>query len=207
MKADEIKAMMVGVCNKLISEEHRLCELDSYIGDGDHGVTVARGFQAVKEKLEKEVYTYPEEIFETVGHALSVTMGGAIGPLLGGLFSAGTKKLGEKKDFSCQEFLTIFEEGLKRIQLLGGAKVGDRTMVDALAPAVAAMRQMCDAGAPLADVINKAAEAAVLGAEHTKELMAKKGRARFLGEKSLGYVDAGATTISLILLGMREYIG
>ncbi len=206
MKTNEIKVMMLEVCKKLIAEEKRLCELDSVIGDGDHGVTVARGFSQAQIQLESNDYLYPADIFETVGHMLSVTMGGAIGPLLGSFFSAGTKKLKGKENFEKQDFLLLFEEGLKRIKLLGGAQEGDRTMIDALAPAVYAMKEACKEEKSLNEVLEAAAAAAVDGAQHTKEMVAKKGRARFLGEKSLGHVDAGAMTISLIITGMKDCI-
>lgn len=206
MKTQEIKEMMLAVSRELIEKENMLCELDSFIGDGDHGVTVARGFGEVERRLEQETFTYPAEIFQLVGQTLSTAMGGAIGPLIGSFFQAGGKKIENGEEMDEKDFVILFEEGLKRVQLLGGAQEGDRTMVDAMAPAVRAMRQTYERGSIIQQIFEEAAEAAHQGAEHTSQLTAKKGRARFLGEKSLGYVDAGATTFYLLINRMKEYI-
>lgn len=204
MKAEDVKRMFLAICDRLISSEEELCRLDSRIGDGDHGTTVARGFGEVKKKLEAESYSTPARICETVGHTLSVSMGGAIGPILGSFFQAGVRKLEQEGDWDIEEFQILFAKGLERIQMLGGAKEGDRTLVDALAPACYALDDACKEGLTLKQSLKKAALAAREGAEKTRYMQARKGRARFLGEKSIGFVDAGATTIALMIETMYE---
>lgn len=205
MKMQDVKQMLIVTAEKLVSSEERLCELDSGVGDGDHGVTVARGFKAVAEMLNTEEYETPSAIFAATGKKLSTTMGGAIGPILGSFFSGGAKKISESTELETKEMDVLFTEGLKRIQLVGGAKVGDRTLVDALAPAAEAMHQAAEEGKDLKGCLADASEAAWKGAESTKDMVAGKGRAKFLGEKSVGHVDAGATTMSLIIESMMEF--
>lgn len=202
MRADEMKKMYLAVCRTLIDKEKMLCELDSYIGDGDHGTTVARGFREAGRKLVANDYSYPADVAEDIGHTLEISMGGAIGPLLGSFFRAGTVKIGLVQDWGLPEFCVQFSEGLKRIQMLGDASEGDRTLVDALAPASRALLKAREEGKTLVQAFGDAEAAAYEGARETRNMQAKKGRAKFLREKSLGYVDAGATTIALIISSM-----
>lgn len=206
MTTQQIQKMMIKVSEQMIAKEELLCKLDGYIGDGDHGVTVARGFTAVKKNLETNEYTKPAEVFKAVGDSLSKSMGGAIGPILGSLFVAGASKKMDETEFDAEDFSFMFEKGLNRIQIVGGAKVGDRTMVDAISPAVDEMKLSADNGKTVLECLEAGMTASAKGAENTKTLVAKKGRAKFLGEKSLGYVDAGATTVSLILKYMYDFV-
>lgn len=144
--------MFLAISKKLVANEKMLCELDGQVGDGDHGATVARGFTEVKKKLEEGKFSTPAEVAEVVGHTLTVSMGGAIGPVLGSFFQAGTKKLEALEDWEAEEFRIMFEKGLERIQLIGGAKEGDRTLVDALAPACRVMAEACEEHLPLVTV-------------------------------------------------------
>lgn len=206
MRADEMKRMYLAVCRTLIDKEKMLCELDSYIGDGDHGTTVARGFGEAGKRLMEKEYSYPAEVAEEIGHMLEISMGGAIGPLLGSFFRAGTAKIGSIQDWGLSEFCVQFTEGLMRIQMLGDAREGDRTLVDALAPAARTLLKAQEEGKTLVQAFEDAKTAAYEGAKNTRNMQARKGRAKFLREKSLGYVDAGATTIALIISGMCSYM-
>lgn len=206
MNAEAIRNMMIRVCDEVIGQEDTLCRLDSFIGDGDHGITAARGFSAVKKCMEEETFFNPAGVMGRAGEALADTMGGAIGPIIGALFSGGVIHLKEKEDWNTVEFSTMFADGLLQIKLIGGAKEGDRTLVDALSPASAVLAECAAAGKVLKTSMEKAALAAKAGAESTKEMVAKKGRAKFLGEKSRGYVDAGATTMYLVVSAMSEWI-
>ena len=206
MNAVEMKEMLLQVSRTLVEKEGELCELDGYVGDGDHGTTVARGFRAAEEMLQKEEQEFPAGYLDKTGHTLSISMGGAAGPLIGGFFQAGTKRIKEKKDLDADDMAGLLADGLKRIQLLGDAKEGDRTMVDALAPASRAAEGAAREGKDITQVLKAAYEAAEEGAQQTKNMKAQNGRARFLGDKSLGYVDAGAVTMSLILKTMYEYM-
>jgi dihydroxyacetone kinase phosphoprotein-dependent L subunit len=206
MQVKEIKEMFIALSDEMVNKQDELCKLDSYVGDGDHGITVARGFKEVKNVLLKKDFTLPKEIFKNVGDTLALSMGGAIGPILGSLFNAGYKQFSESLDYDVPEFAFVFEKGLDRIQLIGGAKVGDRTMVDAISPAVESMKNSVLLRDSLKTCFSKAALAAQKGKEGTKDLVAKKGRAKFLQSKSKGYVDAGATTSYYIIKFMSNYM-
>ena len=206
MNAEQIKKMILTVAEELPKHTLELCALDGKVGDGDHGLTVERGFKAVMEVLNANEYETPAQLFKSCGDTLMNTMGGAIGPILGSFFRGGNKKLKDIKEFGIDEFEILLQGGLKQIQLIGEAKEGDRTLVDALAPAVRAFSAAKEEGAELKDCMEKAAIAAEEGAQNTKNMIAKKGRAKFLEEKSLGYVDAGATTMSIILRSMSNFL-
>lgn len=206
MKTEDVKGMILKICSVLKENQERLCKLDSFIGDGDHGTTIYRGFNAVEEAVKKETFSCPAEILQITGKELSLKMGGAIGPLLGAFFQAGVKNIGNVSELGLKEFQIMFAEGLKKIQVLGGASEGDRTLVDALSSAVKVMNRALDEQKSLKDVFQEAKQAAEEGAENTKNLKAKKGRAKFLGEKSLGYVDAGAVTMAIIIGTMSDWV-
>ena len=206
MNVQQVKDMVLTVSEEMTKHTHELCALDAKVGDGDHGLTVERGFKAVQEQLNANVYERPADLLKDCGDTLMNTMGGAIGPILGSFFRGGNKKLKDLDEFGTNEFETLLNGGLRQIQLIGEAKEGDRTLVDALAPAVRAYVEAKEGGAELKQCMEKAASAAEEGAENTKNMIAKKGRAKFLEEKSLGYVDAGATTMSIILRAMSNYL-
>lgn len=207
MNAEAIRNMMIRVSDEVVGQEETLCKLDSFIGDGDHGVTAARGFAAVKKGMEQETFEEPAQVMARVGEILADTMGGAIGPIIGALFTGGAAHLKESADWGSPEFAVMFADGIQRIKLIGGAKEGDRTLVDALSPAADVLKECAADGKDLRTSMAEAALAAEKGAQSTKEMVAKKGRAKFLGEKSKGYVDAGATTMYLVVKAMSEYMG
>lgn len=204
LNKEQFSAMLGAVCANIIKNEEMLCKLDSHVGDGDHGVTVARGFTAVQDKLAGLSGASIAELLEMTGDTLAETMGGAIGPIFGSIFSA----MGEyctTEEVSAPEMAAMLAEGLDNVMLIGGAQPGDRTLVDALAPAVEAAKAAADAGEDVATTLRKAAEGAKAGAESTKDMVAKKGRAKFLQEKSKGYQDAGATSMALVMEAMADY--
>lgn len=201
----QLKAMLLHVCAQEIANKDALCKLDSFIGDGDHGFTVERGFRAVQETLQDASFQTPAEVLLTVGDTLSVSMGGAIGLIMGALFSGGGDAVQDLDDLDAEAFGKILSEGMEQIQQIGGAKVGDKTMLDALAPASAAFDAAAEAGSSLKDCLSAAARAGRAGSEATRDLVARKGRAKFLQEKSRGYVDAGSVTMAIALEAMAEY--
>lgn len=196
--------MVIAICNKMIPQMTMLCRLDSHVGDGDHGVTVERGFRTVLERLKASDVHVPGDVLRLAGDALAESMGGSIGPILGGFFSGGVKKLAGAQTMGVAETGILFAAGLRRVCLLGDAKEGDCTLVDALAPAQRAYAQAQSDGKNLTECLQAALDAARAGAENTKNMVAKHGRAKFLGEKSLGYVDAGAVSMTLIIEAMLE---
>jgi dihydroxyacetone kinase-like protein len=180
-------------------EEHTdlLTQLDSAIGDADHGTNLRRGFAAVREALADLSPTTVGEVLLTTGNALVSSVGGAAGPLYGSAFRAIGKALPES-EVDGEQVLAALAAGLAAIQRLGAAVPGDKTIVDAYAPAVAAWERALSAGADLATAAAQAADAAEQGMRDTTVMQARKGRASYLGARSIGHQDPGATSTALI---------
>jgi phosphoenolpyruvate---glycerone phosphotransferase subunit DhaL len=175
-----------------------LTELDAAIGDGDHGENMMRGFKAIEKKLHTEG-TPPADLsalFKLVGMTLLSSVGGAAGPLYGGFFLALGKASAAKDKLTKQELGHILEEGLADIQKRGKAQLGDKTMVDALTPALQAFREPSDSD--LTAAASAAAEQSDLSAKATISMLARKGRASYLAERSIGHQDPGATSVALL---------
>ncbi|WP_414040504.1 dihydroxyacetone kinase subunit DhaL [Acidithiobacillus sp. M4-SHS-6] len=165
--------------------------LDAAIGDGDHGSNLARGFAKVREKLQAHSPETPASLFKLVGMTLISTVGGASGPLYGSFFLEAGKIAGEQRELDDATLTRCLQAGLAGIQKLGKAEPGDKTMVDALEPAISAL-----VGHAKMDV---AAQKAREGRDATIPLIARKGRASYLGERAIGHVDPGASSASLLL--------
>lgn len=183
-----------------------LCRLDSFVGDGDHGLTVSRGFESAYAKVAQSDCASPYEVFNIFSKELGKSMGGAIGPIFQSIFLGMSNAIRERKSIGAPEFLEMQKKGLQSVMVIGGAKVGDRTLVDAFYPATVAYEEAYTQGKNLGDCMLAAAEAAEKGCKGTEDLVAKKGRAKFLGEKSKGHQDAGATSMYLIYKAMSDYI-
>jgi dihydroxyacetone kinase-like protein len=184
----------------VISENSKyLTELDAAIGDADHGANMERGFKAVLNKLpeisDKDIGT----IFKTVGMTLISTVGGAGGPLYGTFFLQVGMKTAGKMELSLTDWADALEAALNGVIMRGKAELGDKTMVDALTPAVAVLKQSIPESHPIHKALELSAEAARKGMEATVPLVARKGRASYLGERSAGHQDPGATSSFLIL--------
>nr|WP_202035413.1 dihydroxyacetone kinase subunit DhaL [Streptomyces mexicanus] len=175
-------------------EADRLTALDSPIGDADHGSNLQRGFTAVRAALEKEAPDTPGAVLTLAGRLLISTVGGASGPLYGTLLRRTGKALGEEAEVSEEQLAQALRAGVEGVKTLGGAVPGDKTMVDALVPAVDA----------LGDGFAAARAAAEQGAEATTPLQARKGRASYLGERSIGHQDPGATSSALLIAALAE---
>lgn len=206
MNTNDVVCMVKKICDATIASREELCKLDSYVGDGDHGFTVERGFTGVRNMIDKESFETPKAVMEAVGDELADTMGGAIGLIIGGLFTGGSEAMDESDDADIEDFYKLLSGGLQEIKIIGEAKEGDRTLIDALSPACDAYKKAMDAGADLKQCLSKAADAAKAGSENTANMVAKKGRARFLNEESKGYVDAGSVTMSIIIKAMSDYV-
>ena len=193
---------MIGVVREMASamEEHRrhLTKLDSEIGDGDHGNNMHRGFQAALERLAGADPTSPADALKAVSMALVSKVGGAAGPLYGTAFLRASTALQDKEEVSPNDAAEAIEAALGGIKQRGKAEVGDKTIVDALQPAVEAAKEAAPDGS-VAEVIRAAAEAAREGAESTVPLTARKGRASYLGARAEGHQDPGATSTYLLL--------
>jgi dihydroxyacetone kinase phosphoprotein-dependent L subunit len=207
LNAHNMREMLLEICDLLIAKEQELCRLDTYVGDGDHGITVSRGFGAVKAKLAGQDVASLKDLLLMTGEVLSDTMGGAIGPIIGSIFTSMGETAGEADVIGTELMAAMLRNGLKNVLIIGNAKPGDRTLVDALSPAVEALETAVVQHITLVPAMENAVQAAKTGAENTKNMIAKKGRARYLQEKSVGYQDAGATSMYLILAGIAAYCG
>lgn len=181
-----------------------LTELDSAIGDADHGINMDRGFTAVAGKLDGLVGPDIGQTLKTVGTTLVSTVGGASGPLYGMFFMQMGGAVAGKEALTAEEFATAFEAGLGGVLRIGKAEPGDKTMVDALVPARDALRAALADGASAGDAVLRMANAAEEGMLATVPLVARKGRASYLGERSAGHQDPGATSSHLLLRSAAE---
>jgi len=181
--------------------EHRveLSELDRAIGDGDHGENLNRGFTAVVAALDANPPDTPGGVLKLVATTLISKVGGAAGPLYGTAFLRASAKLGTAADLDVPALLDALRAGLEGVQARGKAVGGDATMVDALIPAVSAAEKAAEDGGDVAAVLTAAADAADRGAESTVDLVPRKGRASYLGERAVGHLDPGAWSSALLL--------
>jgi len=192
---------------ELIAENtNALCKLDSVFGDGDHGTTMKRGTNAAQQKV---CTSPPEQIDKLLsGYAMAMlgSMGGASGPIFSSLFLGMSVAAAGQTKLDTIGMVNIFEQALKKVTSLGKAVEGDKTLVDSLAPAVRAARAEQENGGDLSKILASAHKAALEGVINTRDMIAKKGRARYAGERSLGHEDAGATTISLMFQAFSDHV-
>jgi dihydroxyacetone kinase-like protein len=182
-----------------------LTQLDAAIGDADHGANMDRGFAAVVERLDGEAPSeLPGKLLLTAGSTLVSTVGGASGPLWGTALRRAGRALGEAEEFGPEELVAALDAALAGVVELGAASEGEKTMVDALAPAVRVLRERVETGAGLVDALAAAREAGEEGMRATVPLQARKGRASYLGERSIGHQDPGATSTALILAALER---
>ncbi|MEN8148800.1 MAG: dihydroxyacetone kinase subunit DhaL [Planctomycetota bacterium] len=196
---ETLDRMLRGGAARVRAARDRLTELDSHGGDGDHGTTMARAMDRLEEALDGSAE--PAALLRAVGWAIMGVDGGAIGPLLGSFFMSSAKVANDDSSLA-----DLFEAGLAGVLKNTRARVGDKTLIDALEPAVAALRAVENEGAPLPEALARAAEAAERGAESTIDLEARFGRAKNLGPDSRGHADPGATSIALLFRGFHEGI-
>jgi dihydroxyacetone kinase-like protein len=199
LQSATIAAWMTEIGAAVRAHRDQLTQLDAAIGDGDHGTNMVRGFDAVEKALAGRGEDAPGQVLITCGKTLVATVGGASGPLWGSALRRAGRSLGAAAEIDGAQLAGALEAALAAIQELGAAEVGDKTIVDALEPAVAALRTALGAGEPLARALEAAAAAAEEGALATVPLQARKGRASYLGERSIGHQDPGATSTALIM--------
>jgi dihydroxyacetone kinase-like protein len=204
LSIQEVREMIVYVSNKMIESKGRLTQADKAIGDGDHGIGMARGFENVLNKVEGQEFSSLEFLFKTVGMALLTSIGGAAGAVFGTLFRGVAENLKGHDVLTAEVFSRMLQDGLRAVKDRGQAKPGGKTMVDALEPAAEESRNQ--AAASLDEALAAIAEAARLGMEKTKDMVAAVGKAKTLGERSLGHPDPGAVSMSLILDFMKAYV-
>lgn len=184
-----------------VIEENKLMltELDAAIGDGDHGINMSRGFHAVREKLKDDDGSDIGIILKKAGMALVSNVGGAAGPLYGTAFLKAGAVVEGKQTVDVADLENMLKSALEGIKMRGHAEPKDKTMVDAAEEALNALNSSNAAGESPQQAIKAAVDAAYLGLENTKDMIARKGRASYLAERSIGHKDAGAASFALIL--------
>ena len=184
---------------KMEAEKEYLTELDQPIGDSDHGINMARGFAAVEGKLPdlegKDIGT----ILKTVGMTLVSTVGGASGPLYGSAYMKAGMALAGKEEMDMDDFLSMMDTAVQAVEQRGKATVEEATMLDAMVPSLKTMKDAAAEGKSVREALEAGVRAAWAGAEPTKDLVATKGRASYVGERGLGHQDPGATSYSYML--------
>ena len=202
----QVRDMLLYVTEQIIDSKALLTEVDSQIGDGDHGIGMERGMKKAKEKLlSMESGSNVDALFQEMGKTMLMSMGGASGVIFGTMFMGGAKGKPERSSLDGAALIELLEGCLAQIKERGKAQVGDKTMVDALEPAVERMKS-CAGTSDLGEMLSQAAEAAREGMEATKNYQAKYGRAKSLMERALGHQDAGATSTWIIFRSMAEYV-
>ena len=207
VQAGTINAWMGEIAAAVRAESEYLTQLDAAIGDGDHGINMNRGFDAVGKALAVQDGNLPPgQLLTIAGKTLVSTVGGASGPLWGTAFRRAGRALGDTESFDGAALVAALDAGVDGVVDLGATAPGDKTMVDALRPAVDALREGLEAGAPLDSALAAAAAAAEEGARATVPMQARKGRASYLGERSIGHQDPGATSAALIVRALERAI-
>lgn len=198
MTGDDVREMMLAVAQAIIANVDMLSEADRATGDGDHGVGMRRGFEAAQEAITALQSPTPEQVMKAAGTAIMAKGGGASGAIFGTLFRAGSKVLEGKDHLDAVGFAQFLASASEAVQKRGGVTTGQKTMVDALAPGAVASANATS----LAEAMSRAADAAEAGVEATRAMVATTGKARSLGERSLGHIDPGALSVSIILKAM-----
>ena len=207
MDAATITSWMREVDVAVRAERDHLVQLDAAIGDGDHGTNMVRGFDAVVQALgAADGGSPPGKLLVLAGRTLVSTVGGASGPLWGSALRSGGRTLADQRTFDGTQLVEVLSAALASVKDLGTATLGDKTMVDALEPAVETLRARIGEGVALDQALDEAAAAAETGMRSTIPLQARKGRASYLGERSVGHQDPGATSTALIVRALQKAV-
>ncbi len=183
-----------------------ITKLDQAIGDGDHVYNLQRGLDGLLKQKDELAQMDWVAAWQKIGMTLMSTIGGASGSLFGTLFVA-MSKAGRNQEINLQSFAEIFLQGVESVKKRGRVEVGEKTMVDVLVPVALSLQESAAKSAPLPDVLNKVKSTAIAGMESTRDMIATKGRASFLGERTKGHIDAGAKTTQLMICTIADVIG
>jgi phosphoenolpyruvate---glycerone phosphotransferase subunit DhaL len=206
MDTNDFRVWITSAAEAIEANRDHLTQLDAAIGDADHGINLARGFAAVLAALDSKPAATPGAVLTLTGATLISKVGGASGPLYGMAFRRAGQALGAAEDVDLAALGKGLEAALAGVQQLGAAREGDKTLVDALAPATRALAKAATEGTSLDDALAAAAAAAAEGAAGTVSMEARKGRASYLGPRSVGHEDPGAASTALILAALRDAV-
>lgn len=198
--------ILKAIAARIEEQKDYLTELDNEIADGDHGVNMAKGFNAVAAKLDGLAGKDIGSVLKTTGMTLVSTVGGSAGPLYGTAFMKAGAALKDKMEIESSDLVTALEAAIGGIKMRGKATTGEKTMLDAICPAYDALKAAVEAGEDMKAALGKAVEAARAGVEYTKTIKATKGRASYIGDRSIGHQDPGATSSLYILEVMYDNI-
>jgi dihydroxyacetone kinase-like protein len=201
---DELARMIAGAAARIREQHAMLSKLDCVAGDGDHGTTMLRTVEQLEKAAADAEAADLKTVFRDAGWRVLGVDGGASSSLVGTFFLGMADTPAESEALNCRELAATFEAGLAAVRKQTKAQPGDKTMMDALVPAVAALRRAAEAGKDVTAALREAAAAAHSGAEATKDLIARFGRAKLLGEKTRGHADPGATSIALLFAGFAS---
>lgn len=206
MNTQKLAEVMAAIAKTIEENKDFLTQLDNEIGDGDHGINLVRGFAAVEQKLPSWANTDIGTLLKGVGMQLVSTVGGASGPLYGTAFMKAGMACKGLTELDGPAFAAAMEAAVEGIKMRGKATEGEKTMLDALCPALRAVKEAVENGKSLKEALQDGAAAAEQGVTYTKTIIATKGRASYLGERSLGHQDPGATSSWYMLRTMAEHI-
>ncbi len=207
MEIIQTKDMMriIGImADVIIEKEVDFCELDSAAGDGDFGMSVAKGFKVLKAEWNDLDCTDIGKFLKSCGMIITEHCGGASGPIWGSAFMSASKYSAGKAELDASDFAGMMQSAVDGIQKRGGAKLGDKTLLDALIPTTESLKKSAKLGLSIKEAMMIGASAAVEGAEKTKGYVASKGRATYVGDRSVGFPDAGATALGIIFTKIAE---
>ena len=206
VNGNEIRLLLEQVAIDVESNKDYLCDLDGAVGDGDHGVSMTIGMRAVRRAMD-DLPDNPsiQDAFQAASDAYAIEVGATIGPLYEVAFAAAAQASAGKQDLGAvADWVGVYQAMFDAIQQLGGAQLGDKTLLDAFHPAIEQLRSNQDA--PLAQALTEAASTARSAAEATKDLVPQKGRAARLGDRAMGHQDAGATSLAIILETVASFV-
>lgn len=203
---DQVKDLFIYVGQRVIDSKPLLTTIDGAIGDGDHGIGMEVGFKKAIEVLKTSNMTTINSIFFEIGKAMISNMGGASGVLFGTMFVASAKDKPSINKLNLEQLASFLHSGLEGVKARGKAELGDKTMIDALEPATIALNEAFQKNEDLVAALKRASEKAQEGMENTRNLIAKFGRAKSLGERAIGHQDAGATTISIMFEAIYTFV-
>jgi dihydroxyacetone kinase-like protein len=199
IRLERLLAWLRALASVFAENKARLTELDAAIGDADHGINMERGFSAVAAELKANPPADIAAALKNTALTLIRTVGGAAGPLYGTFFLRSSATCAGLGELSPEHWAACFSQGVEGVRQRGKAELGDKTMLDALAPAAAAMQEALREGSDLAEALRRAERAAEAGMAGTTPMLARKGRASYLGERSIGHQDPGATSAYLLI--------
>lgn len=199
----DTKQLFLDAAEVIIANKKYLTELDAAIGDGDHGINLSRGFKVLQEKLEEKSYKSRKEVFKAAAMTLISNVGGASGPLYGTAFLNISNVIPDKK-LELDDLIEIAEEAAAGIQKRGKAEAGEKTILDTIIPAIESLKKSKLSETALEEALKNCLQAAENGMENTVEMKATKGRASYLGDRSIGHQDPGATSSYLMIKSFIE---